>query len=212
MFLSIGQIATSAQRLRDVHPFFGYAFLGFKKYKLPVGRTTEFSYRYIKDEILESYFRISGQPGYFNPFKTTNRWVSERYESTSLQRIIADTFAEAFIHEKNSNHWGWQKNYLLILAQKMRASGTQPIPLLDISVWLYRNTDLPPDTTPYDLYSRFRIEFRLQRRELNALFDSFVRGRMLEFSPEPASDAELLNQIGWPEGANERSGDRKSVV
>jgi hypothetical protein len=205
MFSSLAQIATSAQRLRDVHPFFGYAFLGFKKARLPVGVTAEFSYKYIKDEILETYFRVRGQPGYFNPFKTTSRWVSERYESTSLQRVIADSFGDAFIHDKGSSFWGWKRDYVKVLIEKMFETGTAPIPLLDISVWLYRNETLPAHDAAEYLYQKFRHEFDIDSDELH-LFDTFFEGRTIELFPEPALDAELLNQIGWPEGSSERSG------
>ncbi|MGA8498587.1 MAG: AAA family ATPase [Xanthobacteraceae bacterium] len=206
MFISLTQIITSLGRLRDVHPFFGYAFFGFKKRQLPIGRTTNFSYRYIKKDILEKYFRIGDQSGYFNPFKSTTRWVSERYESTSLQRVIADTFADAFIHEKGSSEWGWKKNYAVVLHEIMTATNTSRIPLLDLAVWLYRNEEVSGEDWQKSIPGRLISEFHLEKSELELLFDSFTEGRTLQFSQEPVSDIDLLNHIGWQDAASERAG------
>jgi hypothetical protein len=205
MFISLDQVITSLERLHDVHPFFGYAYLGFKKRELPVATTTDFSYRYIKEDILDKYYKVAEQPGYFNPFKSTTRWVSERYESTSLQRIIADTFADAFMHEKGSSEWGWQEDYASILRRIMSDTKTAKIPLLDLAIWLYRNNDVPTNSLEYFI-STFVSEFRIGDGEQRLLFDSLVPARLIEFAPKPFSDVDLLNKLGWPEGSREGLG------
>lgn len=58
MYPSIPQLITSLDRLSGVHPFFGYAFLGFKKARIPIGDTKEFKYSFIREEILETYFKL----------------------------------------------------------------------------------------------------------------------------------------------------------
>jgi hypothetical protein len=206
MFTSLSQITTSLERLQDVHPFFGFAFLGFKKVNLPVGTTTLFHYKSIKDEVLDPYFRIGDEARYFNPFKSTQRWVSERYESTSLQRITADTFSSAFIHKKKTSDWGWTEDYVRKLKSIMLNTKTLPIPALDLAVWLYRKVDIEEASAQATLIEIFLKEFRVNKSELQALFDPLNHNRTVELSPEPVSDIELLNQLGWPDGTSERSG------
>src|SRR5262249_14456687 len=138
MFSSLPQLVTSISRMREVHPFFGYAFLAFKKFKLPIGQTREFKYTYIRDEILEKYYKVGGIKEYFNPFKTTTQWLAPRYESTSLQRIIADTFSTAFLHTKGSSKWGWQPDYVDRLVKIITTTRTKKVPILDLAIWLYR--------------------------------------------------------------------------
>jgi hypothetical protein len=206
MYVSLPQIVTSLQRLGDVHPFFGYAFLGFKKRELPIGQTVEFSYKNIKEDILDKYYRISNQTGYFNPFKSTTSWVSERYESTSLQRVIADTFSGAFLHEKGSSKWGWDNKYIDVLSKLLNKTKTSKIPLLDLTVWLYRNLSLPNRESIDFLINQFRADFHITDQEISRLFDSFVEGRTLDQTSQPVSDIDLLNQLGWPAGTSESSG------
>jgi AAA ATPase-like protein len=206
MYVSLPQIVTSLQRLGDVHPFFGYAFLGFKKCGTPIGSTTEFHYKYIREEILDPYFKIGGQQKYFNPFKSNQRWVSERYESTSLQRIVADTFSEAFIRKKASSEWGWQRDYVEQLHVLMKKTKTLPIPALDLAVWLYRKNDVREGATQEVLIDRLFSEFEITAAEIDLLFDSHDESRTVDLVSDPVNDIELLNQLGWPDGANERSG------
>lgn len=207
MYPSIAQIVTSLSRLAEVHPFFGFAFLGFKKASLPVGSTKSLSYTFIEDEILEKYFKPKNSfDRYFNPFRTTSKWVSNRYVSTSLQRVIADTFGPAFIHTKGSSRWGWQPKYIGILKQLMKKNKSARIPALDIAVWLFRDENLSDENPREELVERLIEEFELTREEMSELFDSLVTGRILELEPKPVTETELLNAIGWPEGSGERTG------
>jgi hypothetical protein len=207
MYVSLSQIITSLERLNDVHPFFGYAFLGFKKFDLPIGKTTSFHYKYIKDEVLDPYFRIANQTQIFNPFKSAKRWVAEGYETGSLQRITADTFSSAFIHEKKSSDWGWKNDYVRQLKRVMQNTGTLRIPMLDLAVWLYRKQNLDDSNPQNELIRNFISEFKIDDEELLALFDSLNSNRTIELASEPVSDVEILNQLGWPDGSIfERSG------
>lgn len=198
MYLSTNQVITSLGRLENVHPFFGFAFLGFKKFRIPIGATTKFSYSFIADEVLKKYFKVLPEyDGYFNPYKSTTRWVSSRYESTSLQRVIADTFGDAFLRDKKNGEWGWSPKYIEIL-RTFLAPG-EKLPLLDMAVWFYRNHRLISKNPPRELTAKFIKEFRLSARELSALFDVDFRRRIVEFSETPPNTAQILNQIGWPE-------------
>ncbi|ESX61922.1 hypothetical protein X760_07810 [Mesorhizobium sp. LSHC422A00] len=202
MFPSLSQIVTSLDRLSGVHPFFGYAFLGFKKAELPVDSLEVFRYSDIKANILEKYFRIDGvEKRFFNPFNSPKRWVNDRYDSTSLQRIIADTFGEAFLRDPSAHEWGWLGNYVNTL-HDLLVEKSDKIPLVDIAVWLFRKDSLiaasKRDAADY-LVSRLIHEFHLTRDELEALFDGLDTIRDVELAAVPVSDADLLNFIGFPE-------------
>lgn len=204
MYVSLSQIATSLERLQEVHPFFGFAFLGFKKFELNIGETEEFNYSFIRDNVLDEYFKLGDWPGYFNPFKSTTRWLAPRYESTSLQRIIADTFAPAFIHAKGSSNWGWKPDYVSVLDSIMQKTKMSRIPILDLAVWLYRREDLGRSTAD-ELVSKFVFEFNITTAERKSLFNS-SGDRALTYAEEIVSDTDLLNLVGWPEGTAETTG------
>src|SRR5579862_5382737 len=103
MYVSLDQIAASLQSLAELHPFFGMAYLGFKAAELPIGKPVKINFAQTVEAILQKYYRVtSDYEGFYNPFLTSSpakRWVSRRYGTTSLQRIVADTFSDAFVHE-----------------------------------------------------------------------------------------------------------------
>src|SRR5262249_12940624 len=156
-------------------PFFGYAFLGFKKAGIPINGLKVFRYSEIKSNILEKYFRIEGiDYRFFNPFNGTKRWVTERYESTSLQRVISNTFSEAFLREPNSHGWGCAGDYVDELRRLMRRQKSERLPLLDIAVWLYRKESLVTSSkrdAADQLVKRLIRDFHLTEDELDNLFD-----------------------------------------
>jgi hypothetical protein len=208
MHVSLSQVLISLEQLADVHPFFGFGFFAFKKAGIPVGRMSQCSSAFIREKYLKPYFKLAEEyDGYYNPFKSTSRWVSPRYESTSLQRVIADTFGDAFIHDKGSSLWGWMPNYVDELKRLMRETGSARMPLLDIAVWLYRNESLPGDTELARDYlvGKLIAEFDLEMSELTTLFLT-EENRRLELSPLRASDRDILSVVGWPEGLREPEG------
>ncbi len=201
MYPSLSQIITSLDRLSGVHPFFGYAFLGFKKAHIPIGETTEFKYSLIKEEILQKYFSFDQVSGYFNPFKSTKNWVSDRYDSTSLQRIIADTFGNAFVREKEHHGWGWATEYVSELDSLRIALKSEKIPLLDLAVWFYRKTSIKSINevdAANSLILRIITEFDLNSEEITRLFDGVNSYRSIDLSAEPADDRDILNIVGYP--------------
>jgi hypothetical protein len=119
--------------------------------------------------------------------------------------VVADTFSKAFIHEKKSSNWGWRSDYVAQLSTTMKATNTLPIPALDLAVWLFRKQNFSGENFQGALLAEFLNKFHIVPSELNALFDPHV-GRTFELTSDPVSDVELLNQLGWPDGANERSG------
>lgn len=208
MYVSTSQIILSLERLKDLHPFFGYAFFAFKKAKLPIGQTAPISYNAIREMILEPYFKpIESHPGYFNPFKSNKTWVSPKYDTSSLQRIVADTFEDAFIYEKGSGERGWRPDYVEVLQNLVGSLRSSKIPLLDIAVWLYRFDDKIPnetDAVPYLIKKAIR-EFHLSPEEIDALFLPHGR-RAITVSVEAPDLNEVWNIFGWPEGFRDEGG------
>jgi hypothetical protein len=158
MFISYVQLAKSLKRLEDIHPFMGIGFLALKDASAPVGKTREIKISRYTDRVLKRYYRASGSfDGYYQPFKSSRpseRWVSRRYGSTSMQRVMADTFGAAFLHKKNTSAWGWRGNYVTVLSELLRATDTRPVPLFDLACWMYRGVNLGPAPTPTSLITR----------------------------------------------------------
>lgn len=212
MYISLNQISLSTLRLEALHAFFGFAFLAVKKAGLPVGKTETFTSTYVTSEILSPYYRLlESVPNYFSPFATSNpssRWISSRYASTSLQRIMADTFGRAFIHSKGSSRWGWVPNYIQILDEIRIDLHSSKIPLLDISIWLHRDRPIAaPDNAAAYLKEWFLREFKITASELSELFIEEA-DRPVELDSEPYDKTRLLNLVGWPEGGRASTGTR----
>lgn len=208
MYVSTSQIILSLERLKDLHPFFGFAFFGFKKGRLPIGKEIYFPYSVIREEVLEPYYNpLKEFNGFFNPFKSLKRWVSPRYDTTSLQRIVADTFGEAFYHEKGSGTWGWREDYVEILWELMQRHQSSPISLLDIAVWLYRDDPSIPSEAlaPSYLIEKALREFFIDDEEVKRLFYP-IRERAVSLSSEAPDLNEVWNVVGWPDGMREEGG------
>ncbi|PSJ56347.1 AAA family ATPase [Kumtagia ephedrae] len=199
MYPSLSQVVTSVERLSGVHPFFGYAFLGFKLASLPIGTTQEFRYSFIRDSILEPYFRFKGVKGFYNPFKSSKQWVSERYDSTSLQRVIADTFSAAFVRDPDTHGWGWTQNYVQELSFLRESNRSEKIPLFDMAVWYCRNVNIQAASgkEPGEIIRTFVSYFNLLDEEIETLFDN-TSIRDIGLSQQPVSENELLSYIGYP--------------
>jgi AAA domain, putative AbiEii toxin, Type IV TA system len=194
-FLSAEQVGQSLKSLAKVHPFFGISFLAFKRIGLPVGRTTFVVFAQAADAILDQYYRVDTSfAGFYSPFKTSKaseRWVAPRYGSTSLQRITADTFGDAFLHPKKSSEWGWREDYVEILRRHQDDEGHR-IPMVDLAVWLYRRREFarPPD--PESLIALFLEDFQITPVEMEALFEE-PASRTIGSARAPVTDEDLLD-------------------
>lgn len=202
MYLSIEQIGRSLKRIQDIHPFFGVSFLAFKRARIPIGTTTFVNFSAAAEDILERHYRPTKRfAGYYQPLKTGNkkgRWVSQRYGSTSLQRITKDTFSDALIHPAGTSDWGWQDGYLAALERRVRK---RLIPTFHLAVWLYRDTKLPDNISPTSLAAFFFRQFFVSDEEQSKLFDSNVPTLTHPWTrPEPAAESDLLALIGFPPG------------
>lgn len=205
MYISTEQLRISMDRLAEVHPFFGTAFLAFKRDRLPVGKATSINFTAVMSRYLDEYFRpLKGSTRYFLPFirkATDDGWKAERYASTTLQRIVADSFGDCFLHEKGTSLWGWRPDYLQQL-QKLLA---RPLPPFDLAVWLYRDKDWPEPFSPESIVTQFYSEHNITPEEIDGLFsgsavltartwvtpnqrDELDYGRLLATPPDAASE------------------------
>lgn len=208
MFVSLAQIHSSLLRLATLHPFFGIAFLAFKKAGLPVGEPMSVVVSRIYEDVLQSHYRVvDSYEGFYSPFATSSpseRWRKPRHGSTSLQRIVTDTFGDAFLHEKRSSEWGWHQRYVERL--EIHLNG-QRIPAFDLAVWLYRNTDWGTRPSKRKVIDQLFAEFQISDSEQDRLFDVTIPDAPKDWlSSRPVARAELLELIGQPPGAKPAEG------
>ena len=172
MYFSIEHITTALKQLEEVHPFHGITFMACKKAQLPIGLPhTSFHMDAVTRDHMRTHHRLSVKSKrFYQPFKSSKRWLAEKYPSSGLQAINTQTFGDAFIHEPKSNSWAWSPEYVDILASKL--STRRRIPLYAICVWLYRCVDLPPDRLSGELVERFLRDYHITTEERARLFDS----------------------------------------
>jgi len=206
MFLKIEQIRESLEHLKSLHPFYGITFLVCKKAPLPVGDTIQFPINARETEFLDEYFKPEqSSKYYYQVFKTSNpskRWLSPKYASSGSQstRTRGD-LANAFIHPKNTDIWGWQPNYVEILSHHLTRTRENRIPTFHVAVWLERDRNWSSYTTARDIINSFFEEFLITAHEKEQLFDSFIpEDDVLEelFQDEKISPMDLLASIGRP--------------
>ncbi|MGH9767755.1 MAG: AAA family ATPase [Blastocatellia bacterium] len=152
-------------------------------------------------EFLERYYRPDNRSNYFyrvfRPSDKNKHWNRPDYAAKGLQSINTRTFGDAFIHEKNTNFWGWKPGYVEILAKELRSK----IPILDLAVWLYRDRDWREGTTAQDIIATFKQEFRISEEEERRLFDlsrpypSLIEEEKLDFQPEQVTWQELREKL-----------------
>lgn len=195
MFLSKSQIEKSLKRLESVHPFYGITFLVFKAAKLPVGKAIEFPINQEEEKFLERYYKPEEHSAwYYRVFRVSDKsqlWLRPDYAWKGSQSVRTRTFGDAFIHEKNTDLWGWQKGYVGILKSHLYRG--KPIPVFHLAVWLYREREWSPQTVAETIIDTFLDEFNIDENEKEELFDSSVPGTL---------DRDLLfqdNKVSWKE-------------
>ena len=206
MFLKIEQIRESLEPLKFLHPFYGITFLVCKKAPLPVGGTIQFPINARETEFLNEYFKPEqSSKYYYQVFKTSNpskRWLSPKYASSGSQstRTRGD-LANAFIHPKNTDVWGWRSNYVEVLRAHLTRTRESLIPTFHVAVWLYREQNWFPDVVARDIVNTFFEEFFITEHEKESLFDSFIpQDNVLDelFQEEKISSRDLQTIIGKP--------------
>ena len=205
IYISQSQLRHSLRKLRNVHPYFGMAFLAFKQIEIPVGEGEQLTFSALMRDFLDRYYKPTKSfSGYYNPFRTSNpanRWVTAKYPSGSLQRITVDTFGEAIIHTKRKPFWGWQENYIEVLHRLQKETDTPPIPIVDLAIWLYKNQE---HIDLEGLQAEFLMQFCISEDE-HRLFDFNIPDIQSygDFAEKRTTERQLFQIIGWPPGGPE---------
>src|SRR5271170_4445319 len=164
MYLPHELIRQSLSELSDIHPFFGMDFLVFKQGEIPIGTKTNFPI----NSSLKKFMALHYKPDlkskwYFQPLKTssrTGRWLSWKYPFSGAQKTrTSGRLAAAFLHDRNTDQWGWRSNYIEVLREQLDIDKTDRIPAFWVAVWLYRHKDWPDKTNALADLPRFSQPF-----------------------------------------------------
>jgi hypothetical protein len=200
MFFSKAQIIRSLKELENVHPFYGVTFLTCKKNNLPVGDSVHFSINHLEEEFLNIYYKPDQSTTWFyRPFRVsdkTQHWWRYDYPSSGSQSTRTRKFSGAFIHEKNTDVWGWQKDYVDVLRQEMARNTS--ISIFDLAVWLYRDVDWEESTIQESVVRRFIYDFNITDGEYESLFKYKPQLSKSIFSSHPALWEDIREDIGSP--------------
>lgn len=198
MYVTLDAVLYSIVELSNLHPFFGITFLVCKQGNLPVGSAKSFPINTAEQEFLNKYYHPNlGSSYYFQPFRTSGmgRWLVEKYPFSGSQSTrTRGLLAPAFIHKLGTDQWGWAKNYVSVLRQKLDRDKSTSVPAFWLATWLYRHRNWPSRTKPKDLINRLVQEFSLTPAELDNLFSVQVPTNLPAnfFSEEPFDDSLLL--------------------
>ncbi|MDR1179770.1 MAG: ATP-binding protein [Spirochaetales bacterium] len=169
--MSTKTIADSIERLKSVNPFYGITYLACKEGRLPIGTSKELSMDNLAKEFMARVHRIHPtSQQYFQPYGSNTpgkRWVTPRYPSTGLQSINTRGFSSAFIHSKLNRTWGWNGDYINILAEKLEG---RLLSALDLGVWFFRENNWSEDTLYRDIIMTFFEYFHVTHDEQKKMF------------------------------------------
>lgn len=193
MFLTLAQIEKSLRSLETVHPFFGITFLVVKKARLPIGEPIDFQLDAANKEFLDRYFKPDKDSDwYYRVFRISDKnksWVASDYASSGLQSVNTRTFGDAFLHEKNTDIWGWKSDYVNVLKSHRK----NPISAFDLAVWLYRQQDWGETPSAEHVTRTFLEEFAITPEEQSQIFDTSVGSEL------PLHDVFQSNRVTWDE-------------
>ncbi len=199
MYLSSDMIRSAIPRLRRIHPFFGITFLVCKKAMLPVGDTVSIQINTDEESFLNEHYKPDIRSRhYFHPYKTSGQkggWLSKRYASTGSQKTRTQShLAKAFIHERSTDKWGWQEDYVNVLREQLARDRIGAVPAFWLGVWLYRSKRWPQQTTAAQVVSNLLKEYSITDEEKRLLFDVSVPSDLplRPFQPDPCDAREIL--------------------
>lgn len=198
MYLSIDEIARALKSLETMHTFYGTTFLVLKKYNIPIGSAIPFSLIKKDREFLRQYYRPCPESEYFYRVSRTSagesqHWLGPKFPGGGLQKIrMEEPLRRAFIHEKGTQLWGWQNNYVDVLRTYLYQG--KLIPAYYLAVWLYRERDWAENTTPKDILWTFFSEFNISQEEREALF-SLSTPKQASFQKRPVTWHQLQQII-----------------
>ena len=173
-YLSEAAIKSAISSLRrSVHPFLGITFLTCKAERLAVGQLQEFDLDASTQRFMERHHRLDQESEfYFQPFKSSKYWVSNKYPSSGLQGINTRTFQAVFVSQGSSGLWALNESYVNEIARTLdKLSGYRSsIPLSALAIWIGKD-DLWPDNATIDtVVDTFVAKFWITTIEREKLF------------------------------------------
>jgi len=239
MYLRLDVVIQAISQLSHLHPFFGITFLVCKQKRLPVGAKKAFPINAAEEEFLRKHYRPDlSSKYYFKPFKTSgrSRWLATKYASSGSQSTrTRGLLGDAFIHDRGTNLWGWESNYIEVLRQKLEQDRSGRVPAFWLAAWLYRNRNWPKRTRAVNIVEALFKEFLITRKGQEKLFQAtipdlpdplltdeiFQDSKMLKsFTPAPDAEPEeggtlrdlQLKNVGPASCLNFEPADRLSII
>ena len=214
MYLTADAVLKAIEVLRaTVHPFVGITFMACKRKGLSVGTADKVSLDHLTRGLMDDQHRLDRRSSYyFQPFKGgAGWWVTDRYPSTGLQTINTQTFANVFIHPRNSPQWGLMPNYVELIHDTLKERNYPSELAADaIAVWLFKDAELGETSSYEDLVRRFFSEYGITPLEADELFPLRLMEEKLPasraFSPEPLETTSVLRQLPEPPDAELEGG------
>jgi hypothetical protein len=171
MFLATKTIVDSIERLKNINPFYGITYLACKENNLPAGATKELSLDNLTKAFMDKVHKIHpSSKYYFQPYESNirdKRWVVVRYPSTGLQSINTRGFPAVFIHSALNRTWGWSRDYVNILAEKLDG---KLLSALDLGIWFFKNNNWSEGTSYQNIITEFFSYFHITLDEQKKLF------------------------------------------
>lgn len=199
MYVTLEIVRQAIEKLGGFHPFFGITFLVCKKLRIPVGKSDHVPINDAETKFLEEHYKPDySSKHFFQPFRTSRgRWLSPKYAASGSQstRTRGD-LASAFMHEKNTDLWGWSRNYVQVLRAKLDRDKSGRIPAFWLAVWLFRERQWDEKVIAEDLVQKLMKEFRITHEESHELFIMSIPDTAPPvFTEEVYSDVELLQHL-----------------
>ena len=168
-------VMRAVEHLGVLHPFFGITFLVCKKQNLPVGKKVSIPINNAEEQFLREYYHPDLKSKYyFQPFKTSSRqgrWLSPKYLSSGSQSTrTRGQLAAAFLHDRDTDRWGWAATYIDVLRSKLDQDNSGPVPAFWLAVWLFRNRNWPERTSAAGIVKMLLRDFSINDRETDILF------------------------------------------
>jgi hypothetical protein len=197
------QILEALDKLAKYNQFFGLTFLAAKKGQLPIGTIKHISLDALTKAFLSQYYVPDKRSkSFFRVFRFNNKrqfWLKPVYAGKGLQKLNTGTFKDAFIHEKNSTSWGWNKDYVKFLSTFLTKG--DKISAFHLAVWLYRTREWPDEGSKNDVIKTFYSEFNITEEEKNFLFTDEIVSNIADdgiFQNVPVQWQEIASEYETP--------------
>lgn len=170
MYLSSKAVSWAVRELRrGMHPFLGITFLACKKIGLPVGETMPVRLDAVTKKHLEDHHQLDSRSRfYFQPFKSTQYWVVQKYPSSGLQAINTQTFGDIFLHKKRSQNWGFKNDYVEKIIEI--AGLHSKVPLSAIAIWTSKKDIWGEDVSLSLVVEKFLMAYCITPSERSQIF------------------------------------------